>query len=158
MRAGQKLHVLICCDEERHECCAGEKSRESWLYLKRRLKELGLSMPEGEVRRGRTFCLGVCCEGERSCGPIMVIHPENVWYSRCTPDVIERILIEHLIGGIPVESNIIPAGVAGHPADPHYADQLPLFLAGEAIRVPWTREAVERATVSTLALVPAAAR
>lgn len=52
---------------------------------------------------------------------------------------------------------VIPAGVAGHPADPHYADQLPLYLAGEAIRLPWTREAVERAAMSTLTLEPEAA-
>ena len=50
---------------------------------------------------------------------------------------------------------VIPAGVAGHPADPHYTDQLALFLAGETIPMPWTREAVEKATVSTLLLEPA---
>jgi penicillin amidase len=51
---------------------------------------------------------------------------------------------------------VIPAGVAGHPADPHYADQLPLYLDGRAIRLPWGREAAAREAASTLVLEPVA--
>lgn len=50
---------------------------------------------------------------------------------------------------------VIPGGQSGHPADPHYADQLPLWLAGEARPLAWGAEAIERATVERLALVPA---
>jgi penicillin amidase len=49
---------------------------------------------------------------------------------------------------------ILPGGQAGHPGDPHYDDQLPLFLAGRTRPVPWSEEAIERATVSRLDLVP----
>ncbi|NLN10971.1 MAG: penicillin acylase family protein [Acidobacteria bacterium] len=49
---------------------------------------------------------------------------------------------------------ILPGGQAGHPADPHYADQMPLFLAGRLRPVPWSEEAIARAAVSTLELVP----
>ena len=49
---------------------------------------------------------------------------------------------------------VLPAGQSGHPFDPHYDDQLPLYLAGEARPVPWTEEAVEAATVSRLRLAP----
>ncbi len=52
---------------------------------------------------------------------------------------------------------VIPGGVSGHPADPHYADQLPLWLAGNPPRLPWSREAIERGSRTRLELVPAAA-
>ncbi len=53
---------------------------------------------------------------------------------------------------------ILPGGQSGHPWDPHYADQLPLFLSGAARPTAWGREAIERATLSTLRLEPAAPR
>ena len=49
---------------------------------------------------------------------------------------------------------ILPGGQSGHPFDPHYDDQLPLYLRLETRPVPWTDEAIEKATVSRLQLVP----
>lgn len=49
---------------------------------------------------------------------------------------------------------ILPGGQSGHPGDPHYDDQLPLFLSGRTRPVPWSEAAIERATVSRLELVP----
>lgn len=51
--------------------------------------------------------------------------------------------------------SILPGGQAGHPWDPHYADQLPLYLEGGTRPVPWSEGAVEKATVTKLRLVPA---
>lgn len=49
---------------------------------------------------------------------------------------------------------VLPGGQSGHPASPHYFDQFPLWLAGEARPMPWSREAVEREAESHMRLVP----
>jgi penicillin amidase len=50
--------------------------------------------------------------------------------------------------------SILPGGQSGHPWDPHYDDQLPLYLRLETRPVPWTDGAIDKATVTKLQLTP----
>ena len=98
-------HLLLCATPTKALCCDPELGAATWARLKQLVRELGLENPAragGIVLRTKADCLRVCAGG-----PILLIWPEGITYGGVTPERLERIVREHVIGGTPIEAWIL---------------------------------------------------
>ena len=123
---GARWHIFLCAGQANPRCAPREETNRVWAHLKRRCKELGLTsapprwsrnprleaQPEppgdGVVLRSKVDCLRICEQG-----PVAVVYPEGVWYRGVTPEVLDMIIDQHLIGGRIVEEYAFARGSLG---------------------------------------------
>ena len=86
-----RSHVLVCGGTG----CTSSGSEQIIQTLKDELKKNKL---QNEVAVVKTGCHGLCAEG-----PVMIVYPEAVFYSRVRPEDVEEIVSEHLLKGRIVE-------------------------------------------------------
>ena len=92
-------HVFFCCNQRDppDACCANHHASEMQAYAKQRIKELGLN-GKGKVRMNKAGCLDRCEEG-----PVIVVYPEEVWYTYVDREDIDEIIDSHIVHGRAVE-------------------------------------------------------
>jgi (2Fe-2S) ferredoxin len=91
-------HVLVCTGSF---CSPDARGQELYSRLAELLQREELLFGPRRVKRGETPCLGVCADG-----PIVVVYPDGIWYCRVTPELLERIVVEHLKGDRPVDDAV----------------------------------------------------
>jgi (2Fe-2S) ferredoxin len=92
-------HVFFCCNQREpgETCCNDRGAKDMRAYAKDRVKALKLNGP-GKVRINTAGCLDRCEEG-----PIIVVYPEEVWYTYVDKADVDEIIEEHLKHGRIVE-------------------------------------------------------
>jgi (2Fe-2S) ferredoxin len=94
-----KHHVFFCTNQRTNgeACCNDRGAQDVRAYAKDRIKALGLS-GAGKVRVNLAGCLDRCDEG-----PVLVVYPDETWYTYVDREDIDEIIDEHLVHGRVVE-------------------------------------------------------
>ncbi len=92
-------HVFFCCNQrtDGRSSCNDQGSQTLRDYAKAKIKSLGLA-GAGRIRINQSGCLDRCNEG-----PVMVVYPEEVWYTFIDEQDIDDIIDQHLVAGKIVE-------------------------------------------------------
>jgi (2Fe-2S) ferredoxin len=97
-----RRHLLVCTGPR---CTENGESQALFDSLGETFRAAGLDRGERRVKRTRTSCFATC-----KSGPILCVQPDGVWYYNATPENLQRIVDQHLVGGEPVEDLIFHRG------------------------------------------------
>ncbi len=94
-----KRHLFFCTHqaEEGKPCCNQHGARSLHKYAKQRVKEMGLHQP-GDYRVNKASCMGRCDQG-----PVVVVYPDETWYTYVDREDVDEIIDRHLLKGEVVE-------------------------------------------------------
>ena len=93
-----RRHVLVCVGGF---CSPDRRGHSLYARLAMLLQREGLLFGPTRVKRSETPCLGVCAGG-----PIVAVYPDGIWYAGVTPELLERIVVEHLRDGRVIEDAV----------------------------------------------------
>ena len=101
-------HVFFCCNQRQagEACCNDHGASAMQTYAKERIAALGLK-GKGKIRINKAGCLDRCDEG-----PVLVVYPDNVWYTYVDREDIDEIIDSHLVHGRVVERLRLPEDAA----------------------------------------------
>ena len=93
-------HVFFCCNQRDppERCCATNGALEMQRVREKADQGSSASSGKGSVRINKAGCLDRCEEG-----PVIVVYPEEVWYTYVDRQDIDEIIDRHLVGGEIVE-------------------------------------------------------
>ncbi len=106
-------HVFFCTNQrdDGSQCCNRYGARGARDYVKQRCKELGIH-GANQVRINVAGCLDRC-----ESGPVIVVYPEEVWYTYVDREDLDEIIERHLRNGQIVERLRLPATAGGGDED-----------------------------------------
>ncbi len=96
------MHVFVCTGGG---TCPHQGSVAVHAFLKEAVTRAKL---KSRVRVSHAGCLDQCGHG-----PLVVIYPDNVWYSHVTVEEAQAIFAEHILAGRPVEELRFRVGEPG---------------------------------------------
>ena len=100
-----KRHLLICTGPR---CAPDGTSQDLFDSLGDKFKAAGLHDGDLRVKRSRVGCFAAC-KG----GPVLCVQPDGTWYYNVTPENMDRIIEQHLVGGVPVADLVFLQGPRG---------------------------------------------
>ena len=86
-------HVFFCTHQraDGSDCCAKRGGLQAREYMKNKVAELGIANSKNRIRINFAGCMNRCADG-----PVLVIYPEETWYSYQDEKDLDEIISEHL--------------------------------------------------------------
>jgi len=97
-----RRHLLVCTGPR---CAQDGQAQALFDSLGDKFKAAGLNEGDLRVKRSRVSCFAACRGG-----PILCVQPDGVWYYNVTPQNMDRIVDQHLVGGRIVEDLMFHQG------------------------------------------------